>query len=294
MKKLISLVLTLSMLCALCVPAVAAGDKQPTARTTEMFLGSAELYLAGLSAQSPNKNCSVEEITEKMLRSSAYIDRNLPVMKKLSAAEIAAYGEAATQDLPLLCDVLPYMGIYSLYHVENIENPAAQLEAQSTAYSTAYGDAPAYRQENSTKINCYAYAANFTFWATPGQIGYQDGSPITDKTTVDDIATYVIADYARGPHLFPTVISSATAAINSTERRIATRVGTFLIQQDGNLYSFFDFHFMRQLDDGGWAQKHGEMPSQNDGKINPSTSSNWTLPGTTQQYTSRTVYMAIP
>jgi hypothetical protein len=90
-------------------------------------------------------------------------------------------------------------------------------------------------------------------------------------------------------------LSSRTAAINSEEHRIALRVGWHDYNKNGHVdlaTNEADYHFMVQTSTGGWAEKHGQQPSINDGAINPSTFS-WDLGSYKNFYTSATVYLAV-
>lgn len=54
----------------------------------------------------------------------------------------------------------------------------------------------------------------------------------------------------------------------------------------------WDYHFMLQLNDGTWADKHGDYLAENLGYINPSTYT-WTSPNNHGNYDSDTIYFAV-
>ena len=166
---------------------------------------------------------------------------------------------------------------------------------------SACGDAPAYYQDNSTSINCYGYAADFNWFISPGDIYYTYGSPYEADSTVDEVAGWVIDDFWRADHRPIREISSASASISSTERRIALRIGRRYLLISGSYYDFYDFHFIRQTSTGRWAHKPGSLPSIYT-TTNPTTFS-WDLYGTDNYgnlvvlysgfYNSDVVYFAI-
>ncbi len=169
--------------------------------------------------------------------------------------------------------------------------------------STNYGDAPAYHQENSTSINCYGYAADFDWWINPGDIYYTYGSQFTSGSTVYDVAGWVEEDFWRADQRPIREITSATASVTSSERRIAVRVGEGYVNIGGGMQvSLTDYHFMRQTSTGRWAHKPGSLPSMYTTITNPSAS-DWALYGTTSSgdvvvvdsdfYDSEVIYFAI-
>lgn len=106
------------------------------------------------------------------------------------------------------------------------------------------------------------------------------------------MAAWVILDLVKAYHKPARIISNENSFIFKNERRICTRVGHFYFQFDDETYELSDFHFMRQVNTGGWAQKHGAMPSQYDGFIDPDEDSDWILLDE-QYYNSKTIYMAM-
>ena len=90
-------------------------------------------------------------------------------------------------------------------------------------------------------------------------------------------------------------MSSQTSPIYSLEHRIALRVGWIDVNSNGNVdlgTDIADYHFMEQVNTGGWAEKHGQQPSIYRGMINPSTI-NWDLGSYQNFYNSSTVYLAV-
>lgn len=179
------------------------------------------------------------------------------------------------------------------------------------ATSLLYGHARPYRQVNSKSINCYGYSVVIPWWMNPGD---GDGiSNIQNQAAIDNyfkhvnvVAQAVIADgetnqlYFKGSKAPTTyakwrILTSRTAPINAEEHRIALRVGWHDFNSNGHVDlngNEADYHFMVQTNTGGWAEKHGQQPSINDGTINPSTFS-WDLGSYKGFYNSTTVYLAV-
>ena len=160
-------------------------------------------------------------------------------------------------------------------------NTDDDVSLSPSATLSSYGDAPAYHQENSSSINCYGYAVDIGWALNPGDLYYSTGSPfhpLDTSITVDNIATWVAQDFWSLDQRAIRQISSATASITSTERRIALRTGEGILTDGVTLYPFIDFHFMRQTNTGRWAHKPGEAPSIYTTTTNPTTFS-WDLYG---------------
>jgi len=203
----------------------------------------------------------------------ASIDTSLPVYEIESMVELENF-MSCLNSAPL------YEAGYNVQFLitEYLKNLGESVDTMSSSYAilSTYGDAPAYHQENSTSINCYGYAADFDWWINPGDIYYTYGSPFTSGSTVEETAGWVIEDFWRADQRTIREISSASASITSTERRIALRVGDGYMNINGSLYLFSDYHFMRQTSTGYWGHKPGEAPSIYTTITNPSTAS-WDL-----------------
>lgn len=163
---------------------------------------------------------------------------------------------------------------------------------------SAYGNAWAYVQNNSTSINCYAYSVRFPAWINPGD---GDGTPNYNDsgyfTNVNYTAGLVVADgntnglYFKSPWR---TLSGLTSAVNSDEHRIALRVGWIDLNNNGTVdisSDLVDYHFMLQNNTGKWSEKAGQTPSKNTGITNPSTHS-WDLGNYKNFYNSSTAYIA--
>ena len=273
MKKIISLMLVVLMMLSVGLPVGATNESE--------YLSEATLYLAELPADALYKDSTVVEIAEKMELSAAYAEQYAQFVE---LAPPERQRSADISDVPFLSDIVPHLSVSSDVGPVSFEN---SMSTRST------GNAPAYHSETSSRINCYAYSIGFNFWATPGQVGYLNGSPFDRYTTVNELATYVEADVLKAWYSDARVISSNSAYINSGERRIAMRVGKFEFIEGGQLATISDFHFMHELSNGAWAGKSGKNPSKNLGYINPTYTSNWELASTNQYYNSATVFMAV-
>ena len=102
-----------------------------------------------------------------------------------------------------------------------------------------YGAATEYKESNSTKYNCYAYALGETKWRYVG--GHQDAVKNFD---VENVATMVEQDVKKTGRTIRR-IDGYDSPINSNEYRIAMRTGKN------------DYHFMLQHNDGSWSHKPG-------------------------------------
>lgn len=153
------------------------------------------------------------------------------------------------------------------------------------SFSSDNGAAWFYTPEFSPNVNCYGYASKFSKFINPGDIYYEEGSPISrgEQADVDTVANYVLQDLQK-VNRPSRIIDSATAPINSDEYRIALRVGN----QNGT----YDYHFMLQCNNSGWCTKAGSTPSVYLGRINPSTYI-WNLGYIVNFYNSKTVYIAV-
>lgn len=259
-----------------------------------------------------------EQVTEQMRAERQEMLEKYPGLVLVDPAEIDPDEEIIYVDgMEGLDELMSGINAINLYtgqndnrlEVENFlrEQDAANKVASVTepAYavmaSAAYGDAPAYRQENSTSINCYGYAGDFNWWINPGDIYYTKGSQFGVGSTVNDVATWVINDFWRAYKVSIHTITSATATISSGERRIAVRVGDRYVNIDGSSVRITDYHFMRQTDTGRWSHKPGSLPSIYTTIRNPSSAS-WDLYGSTSSgsevvypgfYNSAVVYIAL-
>lgn len=291
MKKFLSLFCAIALTLSLAVPAVAVS---PNAYENKPYA------------------IPIEDVTAEMRSARAALLSEYPGLEVVSPDSLntndeVLYVEDLSKVMPCLNSAPLYRNGYDVSEfVDNyLESLTGWEDSNSSTIlaSSAYGDAPAYHQENSTTINCYGYAADFNWWINPGDIYYTYGSQFTDGSTVDDVAYWVQQDFHRAGGRPIREISSATSSINSTERRIVTQVGEHNVYDaaTGTTFHITDYHFMRQTNTGRWAHKPGGTPSMNTSITNPSFA--WDLYGTTSSgnvvvvvagfYDSGTIYLAI-
>ncbi|MHB1344414.1 MAG: DNRLRE domain-containing protein [Thermoleophilia bacterium] len=126
-----------------------------------------------------------------------------------------------------------------------------------------------YETENRTTVNCAGYALNLDSKLSFG-VNIYDMNDYTESQMLTYTYNKVNAflDYVIPQHEH---ISGYQSNVSSTYNRVVMRVG-FLddngngtFQPDQELY---DFHFWYQTKTGRWAEKHGEMPSQDAPALN--------------------------
>ena len=136
--------------------------------------------------------------------------------------------------------------------------------------------------------NCYAFAIGSPENEQPGKTS---GRYPTRWNDVYDVGKSVEADLkAKGYTVRQ--ISGPDAKVYENEFKIALRVGTRpIMTPDGRF--FYDYHFMRQTDDGRWAEKHGiGEPSICHGFGETPDTIPWTLGGK-PYYDSAIIYYAV-
>ncbi|MDE5889049.1 MAG: RHS repeat-associated core domain-containing protein, partial [Bacilli bacterium] len=119
-----------------------------------------------------------------------------------------------------------------------------------------------YVEENSTEINCYAYAFGLDKRANPGDKAIESGSkmmPYTGKYvhTVDEAADYVLKDMEALDKKVRIVGHIDEAKGN--EYIVALKVSDIKLQENGG---YADYHFAVLLSDGTWSDKPGSTPSR--------------------------------
>ncbi len=157
-------------------------------------------------------------------------------------------------------------------------------------YTTGMGAAKPYNEvkSNENRINCYAYAIDYNDNAQPGfTVGvlFNYEKPYS----VETVAFYVKTDLGKMGRT-ARIIDSYNSPILNNERRIAIRVGTNVNEKDNK----YDYYFMKQNNDGTWAEKHGirgNSIKHKKGK-NPDNIS-WDLGKYKNYYNSNIIYMAI-
>ena len=296
MKKFISILCSLALICSIIVPTFAA--------STAPTVGYQILTVQEVAAQT---------VTPEMLETRSQIAQEYPGLTSIPLNEIDPNEEIISlnsiEDLDQIMSGLNaapyYRGGYDFSKfVDNYLESLSGWDEENTltVASSAYGDAPAYHRETSEEINCYGYAADFNWWILPGDIYYTNGSQWTDGSTVSEVADWVEKDFSRADQRPIRRITSATASVTSTERRICTRVGDKYVSISGAVYRVSDFHFMMQINTGKWAHKPGSLPSMATSITNPSSKA-WDMYGKdssgnpvvfiTGFYDSTTVYFAI-
>ena len=141
--------------------------------------------------------------------------------------------------------------------------------------------------------NCYAYALYYPFNLQPGD---WSGQRPNDYSDVRSVYNSVKADLiSRGYSVRE--IYRPNAPISSNERRIALRVGTSPYNEPIPPFAYrpkYDYHFMVQVNDGCWAEKHGYGgPSiLHDYGMTPNNIS-WDLGDNHGYYDSPIIYFAI-
>lgn len=141
--------------------------------------------------------------------------------------------------------------------------------------ATQLGGAGNYRTNNSKYVNCLGYALELNVWVNPA-MNYGE--------TVDTVYNRVVTE-AKKYGKICRKLSSKDAYLRPYEYKVAMRVGS----HNGN----FDYHFMVQVKQNGWAHKRGQTPSEFLGAINPSTYNWGSLYGVSNFYDSSTLYFAV-
>ena len=165
--------------------------------------------------------------------------------------------------------------------------------------ATQVGGAGAYRQVNSTEVNCFGYALKVDKWIEPNYC-YQNPTTLEYNLGLYYNRSIEPAILTQGLHVRR--LKSGNDYIRPNEYKIVLRCG----EQEIPEYSYSRkraSHFMTQISGGAWAEKIGKLPSENLGYINPSTYSwDYILPnetGTSSKnlyenfYDSSPLYMAI-
>lgn len=147
--------------------------------------------------------------------------------------------------------------------------------------------------------NCYAFAEGLGTNDQPGQVSGQKPLNPYKVHSVEKVYQYVEQDQIeRGRSIRP--LSGADAPVFPNEYRVALRVGTKLYYDpyeshiSGHIVYRWDYHFMVQVSDGSWAEKHGYSGNSycNPIGLNPENIS-WDLWPYVGYYDSPIVYYAI-
>ena len=137
--------------------------------------------------------------------------------------------------------------------------------------ATQVGGAGAYRQVNSTEVNCIAYALGLNKWLSPG---YANKSTVTGAYNMELFYNGLVSKI-EGHGLHCRRLSGKDAYIRPPEYKIVARAG----EQSFPEITRRDSHFMVQINTSAWAEKMGSLPSENLGYINPAEHSwNFVLP----------------
>ncbi|MCI1734692.1 MAG: hypothetical protein LKM30_03045 [Bacilli bacterium] len=184
-------------------------------------------------------------------------------------------------------DSIPETVFYSSR--SNSNRPTFTLTSPEIADSL-YGNAGDYYQENSININCFGYASGIDSFLQllfyNGTSVYPNNTNYVDASVYQSVFVPAALSRMAQNNIDARIISVDNNYIFDYERRIAFRIGN--ISQE----TYHDFHFMKQLSNGRWAQKHGSLPSQQeDSGVTPETSDVWNIG--TYVYDSLTTYFAI-
>lgn len=144
--------------------------------------------------------------------------------------------------------------------------------------ATTLGGAGAYRSVTSINVNCLGYALNINKYVSNAYIDMNHNDSV--EAVFNKVKAYIVNDLGRECRL-----TTYNSLLRPNEYRIAMRVANY---SETN----FDYHFLVQLSNGGWAQKQGPLPSENLGSINPTTY-NWSNGGISNYYNSSTLYFAV-
>ena len=167
-----------------------------------------------------------------------------------------------------------------------------------------YGDAYSYNNlktgGGNQSPNCYAYALGYSKSMQPGKISGNklDTTKKYNMSALIDAITKDLEALGRGCR----VLKSINDSIAENEYRIAVSYGKRMyryfpgsdhyeyVQYNG----FYDYHFMVQLSDGTWSEKHGTGGSsiQHNYGETPDTLS-WDLGNLTGYYNGGIKYLAI-
>ena len=135
--------------------------------------------------------------------------------------------------------------------------------------ATQIGGAGVYRQVNTSEVNCFSYAMGWDRWINPGSAKKEnrDGDYLLDRH-YEYLEGLITANGMQCRRL-----SSKSSYVRPNEYKIVVRSG------DHDVSLPKDSHFMVQINTGAWAEKMGELPSENLGFISPETYSwNYILP----------------
>ena len=138
--------------------------------------------------------------------------------------------------------------------------------------------------------NCYTYAVGIDKnLKSPGQIALGVGWDFyTGPLSVDAIADIVVAELKELGRE-GRIIVGPDAPIAKNERRIAVRVGT----KSFNGNNAYDYHFVLQLSDGSWAEKHGDNDPSKCTFGEMSDDVPWDMNDGDGYYDSKIIYLAI-
>ena len=167
---------------------------------------------------------------------------------------------------------------YNVFYSSDNTTSTSYMPVLSIVYN--YGAAKSYRNNTSIDVNCIGYA-------------FEKNTKINISVIPDEqISDYFQRFKARMEIYYDDIKIrklAVTSRLNSNEYLVAMRIGT----QETPLGRTADVHFMVQLNNGEWAHKQGENPSQLLGNIDPSDYS-WGLSGFSGEfYDSTTYYLAV-
>ena len=165
-----------------------------------------------------------------------------------------------------------------------------KLPQSDVGAAAEYVEVPGSFDKNDP--NCYSFAIGSPVNEQPGA-----ASNRIPKRTYDvyDVGESVKADL-RAKGYTVRQIAGANSKVYSNEFKIALRVGTkpFACVYTFGRYDFkYDYHFMAQMSDGAWAEKHGISENSNCWPVGETPDTiPWTLGGV-PYYDSPIIYYAV-
>ena len=165
-------------------------------------------------------------------------------------------------------------------YVDVYANESSNYPTLIREHHSIYGCSTGYYYLNNQFVNCYGYVLGGSFNLSINTL--PSGSPLPPNGLYNYVANQVISDLANKGYT-ASRIDSYDSYIGANERRIAMK---FNIVNS----SFGAFHFMKQCNDGTWADKNdlgaSEVHSYGENPDN-TTCQYWSL------YTSSVIYFAI-
>jgi len=168
--------------------------------------------------------------------------------------------------------------IYSA-NVNDNNSPVFSITYSTLYNDNPYGNATTYQYLDDSNTNCFGYALDINDEIELDE-NYGNGFWDDEHYKVTFINVLEFKLLLEG--YIGRVLGSRLDGINPTERRIAFRIQ---IHQNGGM---FDFHFMKEHNNGLWSHKPGILPTTLfTSQLNPDMDQIW------NNYNSSTLYFAI-